>query len=88
MKITVELDIEDTPIENRIPTEEEKRTRSCGWFQCGRCNGTVFHSLKRIPLEWNNDGKMQHHPFYNANDDQSAVALLICMQCKKLVWWQ
>lgn len=83
-KITIELEIEDEPLENHVPTEEEKRMGPCSWRICGRCGGTVFHALTREPMRWYSCGETVPHPYYNADADQASVALTICMGCKKL----
>lgn len=79
--VTVVLEVEDSVIENREPTEQERKTQATSYFKCDRCGGLLFHALERKPLILIGGEK---HMAYNDESDQVTVAMKICWKCKKL----
>jgi len=79
MKITVELEVEDEREINVPPTEEEKRTRPTGYRHC-YCGSLEFW---RIKFEGLPDA-----PGYGTPNSQSAVPLVMCCQCNRLMHQQ
>lgn len=77
MKITIQLEVEDIPEQYVKPTDEERRTKSCGWREC-RCGSLSFWVLKRVPYPQypHNDPKL---------DRQAALPLVVCTLCNKIL---
>jgi len=79
MRITVELEVEDTKEINTPPTEKEKRKGLTGYRRC-YCGSLEFWRIKFNGLS--------AAPDYGDAFSQSAIPLVMCCRCTRLMMAQ